>query len=115
MEIVSPEIILTLFGGIIVTLFAGILRKYFSKYDPQYFVLLVAVLVGGAYMAFKTFLPAELQQTVLSFALGSLSYAVLIYEFVWKRITGEHTTEEAVRVSKLSVSEGDSVETKKFL
>lgn len=101
--LVSPEIILSLVGGVLVTLLAKLVQKFFSTWDLQYIALGVAVILGGLYMGFKTYIPVEVQEKVLNFVLGSLSFGVVIYEFIWKRLSGDHKIEEQARIAVLGM------------
>jgi hypothetical protein len=84
--IVTPEIMLSVIGGIVVTVLAGLLKPLFARYNPQVIVLSVALLLGVGYTAFITFVPEVAKQAIVNFAITSLSFGVLIYEFIWKNL-----------------------------
>lgn len=61
----------------------GIVAKKFGI-APKHALLSGVIVLGVAYTAFDQFLPAELKQSAISFALDSMAVAVLIYEYLIK-------------------------------
>ena len=86
LAIVTPGLLLSILGGAIVTLLAGLLKGKLSKFSPKLVVTGVAVVLGALYYVFSTYMPIALQQSLVDFAVGSLAFAVLIYEFLYKSL-----------------------------
>ena len=85
-NLVGWELIVAVLGGVVLSGITGLLKKYFSKTNPQYIILVLALLVGVVYQVFISFVPVALQQEIIAFAYGMLSSAVLIYEFIYKNL-----------------------------
>ena len=87
--LISPDILLTIAGGILVTVLATLLKKWkFAASHIQWTVGGVAVILGIIYYVFGTYVPEGYRQLIINFVLGSLSWSVLIYEFIWKNLNG---------------------------
>jgi len=85
-NLVSPEIVNSVVGGAILTILVQILKKPLSKYSPRLVVAILALLSGGLYYGFYTYVPEMLKQEMIDFIYGTLSSAVFIYAFIWKGI-----------------------------
>ena len=93
--LISPDILLTIAGGVLVTLIATLLKKWkFAGKHPQWTVGVVALLLGVVYYVFGTYVPVEYSQMILNFIWGALSSGVLIYEFIWKNLNGSRTAKK---------------------
>ena len=87
-NLVGWELIITILGGVLLSILTGLLKTVLKKLNPQYIVLGLALLLGILYQAFISFVPVELQTEIITFVYGTLSSAVLVYEFVWKNLAG---------------------------
>ena len=86
LELVTPELLLMVLGGALVTLLGGLLKGPLKKFSPKLVVTVVALLVGAAYYGFNSYVPADLKMALADFVTGSLAFAVLIYEFIYKSL-----------------------------
>jgi len=86
LDIVTPQLLLTILGGAVVTILGGLLKGKLSKFSPKLVITAVAIVLGVLYYVFSTFISLTIQQAIVDFAVGSLAFAVLIYEFIYKTL-----------------------------
>jgi len=83
-SLVSTNIVTLLISGGVITGITSLIKDRLPKIDPRFLVLGLSLILGAAYQAFISYVPVELQQSIVNFVVGSATFAIAIYEFITK-------------------------------
>lgn len=82
--LINANIIIMILGGVLIMGLVNFIKIKFPKVNSQIAVAVIAVVMGILYQLFVNFIPVEMKESVINFALSSGATSVLLYEFIWK-------------------------------
>lgn len=74
------ELLIAALAGLVINALAALAK--WLKIPAKHVVLGVAVLIGIAYTAFSTYVPADLQTSIVTFAATAMSTSWIVWEYV---------------------------------
>lgn len=84
--LVPTEVVLSVLGGVVITLVSGLFKGPLKKFNKQLVVAVISMAAGIGYYSFRTYIPINFQEHIVTFVWGSITASVFIYEFIWKNV-----------------------------